>query len=160
MVSVAFVAPYLLEATARFVLAVGDLPGVRLGLVTHEPLERLPEQVTGCRAGIGASLGDVVAGYVGADDRLEYTVIGDPVNEAARLTTLAKMEQGHVLASAAAIRHADAPEVARWVLGRSVELRGRGIMTQLARPLRPTLADRWQAGNVALRPAPADDTTA
>ena len=25
-------------------------------------------------------------------------------------------------------------------------------MTQLARPLRPTLADRWQAGTVALRP--------
>ena len=110
-------------------------------------------------AGIGVSFGTVIAGHIGHAKRFEYTVIGDPVNEAARLTTLAKMEQGHVLASAAAIRHADAPEVARWVLGRSVELRGRGIMTQLARPLRPTLADRWQAGNVALRPAPADDLT-
>ena len=80
-------------------------------------------------------------------------MIGDPVNEAARLTTLAKSEQGRALASAAVILHADAPEAARWVLGRSVELRGRGVMTQLARPLRPTLADRWQAGSVPLRPA-------
>ncbi|WP_216694441.1 adenylate/guanylate cyclase domain-containing protein [Dietzia psychralcaliphila] len=103
-------------------------------------------------AGIGVSYGTVIAGHIGHAKRFEYTVIGDPVNEAARLTTLAKSEQGHVLASAAAIRNADAPEAARWVLGRSVELRGRGIMTQLARPLRPTLADRWQAGNVALRP--------
>lgn len=108
-------------------------------------------------AGIGVSYGTVIAGHIGHAKRFEYTVIGDPVNEAARLTTLAKMEQGHVLASAAAIRHADAPEVARWVLGRSVELRGRGILTQLARPLRPTLADRWQAGNVALRPGVEGD---
>ena len=117
---------------------------------------RLPE-LAPLTAGIGVSYGTVIAGHIGHAKRFEYTVIGDPVNEAARLTTLAKMEQGHVLASAATIRHADATEVARWVLGRSVELRGRGVMTQLARPLRPTLADRWQAGKVPLRPAPADD---
>lgn len=103
-------------------------------------------------AGIGVSYGTVIAGHIGHAKRFEYTVIGDPVNEAARLTTLAKSEQGHVLASAAALRHADAAETARWVLGRSVELRGRGVMTQLARPLRSTLADRWQAGTVPLRP--------
>lgn len=105
-------------------------------------------------AGIGVSFGTVIAGHIGHAKRFEYTVIGDPVNEAARLTTLAKSEQGHVLASAAVLRHADAPETARWVLGRSVELRGRGVMTQLARPLRATLADRWQAGTVPLRPVP------
>jgi len=103
-------------------------------------------------AGVGVAYGSVLAGHIGHAKRFEYTVIGDPVNEAARLTTLAKSEAGRVLASAAAIRHADAPEAARWVLGRSVELRGRGVMTQLARPLRPTLADRWQAGAVPLRP--------
>ena len=31
MVVAAFVAPYLLEATARFVVAAAGLPGVRLG---------------------------------------------------------------------------------------------------------------------------------
>src|SRR5690348_2377680 len=42
MVVAAFVAPYLLEATARFVTAAAELPGVRLGLVTCEPVERVP----------------------------------------------------------------------------------------------------------------------
>ena len=45
MVAVAFVAPYLLEATARFVSLTADLPGVRLGVVTHEPLENVPPSV-------------------------------------------------------------------------------------------------------------------
>src|SRR3954451_20322039 len=42
MVVAAFVAPYLLEATARFVSVAAELPGVRLGLVTCEPVERIP----------------------------------------------------------------------------------------------------------------------
>ena len=52
-------------------------------------LERL-----GVDAGIGVSSGRVVAGNVGAEDRYEYTVIGDPVNEAARLTEVAKTRPG------------------------------------------------------------------
>src|SRR3954454_24239794 len=42
MVVAAFVAPYLLEATARFVSVAAELPGVRLGLITCEPVERIP----------------------------------------------------------------------------------------------------------------------
>src|SRR5207248_4840093 len=42
MVVAAFVAPYLLEATARFVHVAATLPDVRLGLVTCEPLEAVP----------------------------------------------------------------------------------------------------------------------
>ena len=103
-------------------------------------------------AGVGVAFGTVIADHIGHSTRFEYTVIGDPVNEASRLTTLAKNEGDRVLASAAAIRNADAAEAARWVLGRSVELRGRGIMTQLARPLRPTMADRLQAGTIPIRP--------
>jgi hypothetical protein len=37
-----FVAPYLLETTARFVQGAAGLPGTRLGLVTHEPEEEVP----------------------------------------------------------------------------------------------------------------------
>ena len=42
MVFAAFVAPYLLEATVRFVDSAARLDGVDLALVTHEPVDRLP----------------------------------------------------------------------------------------------------------------------
>ena len=42
MVAAAFVAPYLMEATARFVADAAALPGVRLGLITCDPLEWVP----------------------------------------------------------------------------------------------------------------------
>ena len=47
--------------------------------------------------------GPVWAGQVGAAQRLEYTVIGDPVNEAARLTELAKDHPGRAVASEATV---------------------------------------------------------
>jgi hypothetical protein len=45
MVVAAFVAPYLLDATTRFVEAAARLPGVELALVTCEPEERLPTEL-------------------------------------------------------------------------------------------------------------------
>ncbi|MGE2834126.1 adenylate/guanylate cyclase domain-containing protein [Mycobacterium sp. SMC-4] len=85
--------------------------------------------------GIGVSAGRAIAGHIGAQARFEYTVIGDPVNEAARLTELAKLEQGHVLASAVAVSDALDAEALCWDVGEIVELRGRTGPTQLARPV-------------------------
>ncbi|WP_233213605.1 adenylate/guanylate cyclase domain-containing protein [Mycobacterium hubeiense] len=85
--------------------------------------------------GIGVSAGRAIAGHIGAQARFEYTVIGDPVNEAARLTELAKLEEGHVLASAIAVSGALDAEALCWDVGEIVELRGRTVPTQLARPL-------------------------
>jgi adenylate cyclase len=85
--------------------------------------------------GIGVSAGRAIAGHIGAQARFEYTVIGDPVNEAARLTELAKLEEGHVLASAIAVSGALDAEALCWQVGEIVELRGRTAPTQLARPL-------------------------
>jgi hypothetical protein len=51
MVAAAFVAPYLMEATARFVMCAAALPGVRLGLVTSDPLERIAPELRSRLAG-------------------------------------------------------------------------------------------------------------
>ncbi len=85
--------------------------------------------------GIGVSSGRAIAGHIGAQARFEYTVIGDPVNEAARLTELAKLEDGHVLASAVAVSGALDAEALCWDVAEVVALRGRIAPTQLARPL-------------------------
>jgi adenylate cyclase len=104
-------------------LAAGRVLGARLAA-------ELPE----ARAGIGISAGDAVAGNVGDVRRFEYTVIGDPVNEAARLTELAKTVPGGVLAAGRAVDLAGVDEAARWELGEPTTLRGRTEPTRLATP--------------------------
>src|SRR5829696_7696732 len=45
MVVAAFVAPFLLPATARFVATAAKLPDVSLAVITAEPVERLPTEL-------------------------------------------------------------------------------------------------------------------
>lgn len=104
----------------------------------HDELVSVLEQTA---FGIGVSAGRAIAGHIGAHSRFEYTVIGDPVNEAARLTELAKVEEGHVLASAIAVSGALDAEALCWDVGEVVELRGRVAPTQLARPVNLVVPD-------------------
>jgi adenylate cyclase len=99
--------------------------------------ERLRADLDGVSAGIGVSAGPTVAGNVGARERFEYTVIGDPVNEAARLCELAKQRPERLLASHAVLRRAG-DEAALWEVRDSIVLRGREEPTQVAVP-RPRL---------------------
>jgi adenylate cyclase len=93
--------------------------------------ERL-SNVNGLKAAIGVSAGDVVAGNIGTKERFEYTVIGDAVNEAARLTELAKTRPERLLACASMLESVDLAERAQWRTDGSVLLRGRQLPTQLA----------------------------
>jgi len=95
---------------------------------------RLPVEVPEVAVGIGVSAGDAVAGNVGSMRRFEYTVIGDPVNEAARLTEFSKRLPGRLCASARSVGLADAAEAAHWALGEEEQLRGRTSPTRIAVP--------------------------
>jgi adenylate cyclase len=95
--------------------------------------ERLRREVPELAAGIGVSGGPVVAGNVGAAERYEYTVIGDPVNEASRLMELAKTVPGHVVANARLLDAASA-EADHWVRIEPVLVRGRSEPTLVATP--------------------------
>jgi adenylate cyclase len=57
---------------------------------------------------IAITHGDVVHGVIGHDDRLEFTVIGDAVNLAAKLEKHAKIEQARVIATRSAHERARA----------------------------------------------------
>jgi adenylate cyclase len=121
-----FGAPVEREDHATEALAAGRELSARL--------RELRRAGTPLEAAIGISCGTVVAGHVGAEERYEYTVIGDPVNEAARLRDLAKSRPGLLLASAATVEHASPEEAARWLVDGEARLRGRGVPTALAVP--------------------------
>jgi adenylate cyclase len=113
---------------------------------------RMVRELRGADAGIGVSAGPAVAGNVGAKERFEYTVIGDPVNEAARLSELAKERPGRLLASDAVLQRAGRKEAAHWVVREHLVLRGRDRETGVAEP-------RGQIETVAER-TPANLTSA
>jgi adenylate cyclase len=96
---------------------------------------RLSREVPEIDFGIGISAGVAVAGNVGAEHRFEYTVIGDPVNEASRLSELAKDRPERVLTSEKALDSAASEaESASWRVTDSAVLRGRNAATVVAHP--------------------------
>jgi class 3 adenylate cyclase len=108
------------------------------------------EEIHPLRVGIGVSSGRVFAGNIGAETRYEYTVIGDPVNECARLADVAKQSRSNVLASGAAVDSlvadgvdddgepslvAQNDEYFEWTAIGQVTLRGRATPTAVYAPV-------------------------
>lgn len=106
---------------------------LRAARALRDRLVEVAHDHPGLDAGIGVSSGTVVAGNVGTEARYEYTVIGRAVNEAARLTELAKQRPGRVLASAGAVRAA-AEERDWWTDRGRVGLRGQQTPTDIFEP--------------------------
>lgn len=88
--------------------------------------QRLPE----LDAGIGVATGVVVAGNVGAQDRFEFTVIGDPVNTAARVSELAKGAPGRAITTKQTVAAANGAATGWSPIG-PVTLRNRSDVTEL-----------------------------
>jgi adenylate cyclase len=116
-----FGAPLRIDNQASAALATARALGAEL--------RRLPFDF-----GIGVSAGPIFAGNIGAENRYEYTVVGDAVNEAARLADRAKESDRRVLCSGAAIDRADASERKCWVSQGSEVLRGRSSPTHISAP--------------------------
>jgi adenylate cyclase len=108
--------------------------------IAEKLAERFGDEV---RFGIGVNSGPVVIGSVGGGGRLEFAVIGDPVNVAARVEHLTREEGGTILITEATrcLLSADAP---------ALEERGRFALKGVSEPVPiyaiPTALDESSSG--------------
>jgi class 3 adenylate cyclase len=92
--------------------------------------------------GIGVNSGTVVAGSVGGGDRYEFTVIGDPVNVAARVEEATRATGDEVLVTEdLRARLRDSAEI-EWIERCDVALKGKSEPVTLYAPVRERVASR------------------
>ena len=93
------------------------------------------------RVGIGINSGSVVAGTIGGGGRLDFTVIGDAVNTAARVES-ATRETGDDLLITDATRKALARDLVPWEERPAIALKGKRDEVRLFAPSKEALAAR------------------
>ncbi len=100
---------------------------VRAAFEMQAALERVNEQVQPpINIGIGVHWGNVVAGTIGSYERLEFTVVGDTVNTAARLESLTSSLNCSILVSRQVYEQLDKEVTTHpWVDFGALEIKGR-----------------------------------
>ncbi|MEM7352753.1 MAG: adenylate/guanylate cyclase domain-containing protein [Acidobacteriota bacterium] len=84
------------QAALEMIEAIAELNHNDIEDLLGEPL----------RFGIGINLGEVIAGNIGSEEKMEYTVIGDTVNTAARIQELTQADPGSILMSRSVLHQA------------------------------------------------------
>ena len=91
-------APISCALRVRVVLPALDRPEKRnalnAALAFHACMPELRERLAPAGAelqiGVGVNTGEMIVGNMGAEERFDYTVVGDPVNVSSRLEGLSK----------------------------------------------------------------------
>ncbi|HVM10067.1 MAG TPA: adenylate/guanylate cyclase domain-containing protein [Acidimicrobiales bacterium] len=111
---------------------------LRAALELRTAIDGLRSSFPELDTGIGVSSGEAVTGYLGGASRYEFGIVGEPANEAARLSDEAKRRPSRVLASAATI--AAVSDATEWTPSDRVHLRGKTVPSDVYEPT--TTAER------------------
>lgn len=120
-----------------------------LAIDAHAEQFRLSQKGKGLSFGktrIGVHSGDAMVGFFGANDRMEYTALGDNVNSASRLESLNKFFGTRIAVSEAAALLA--PDVPMRLVA-NVIVKGKTLPMKIYEPLAATLVESGYAARYA-----------
>jgi class 3 adenylate cyclase len=120
----------LRDATRR--LGAGDLD-VRVPVVSTDETGELAAAFNAMVTGLGVNSGRVVVGTIGGGGRRDFTVIGDPVNTAARVEAATRVTGDDVLITETTLR-ALGPRGDDFEERPSVPLKGKAATVRLYAP--------------------------